>query len=379
VAVRLYFLGGTRQLTELNAGIEPFLLRASALESGNAVERTGSRPIFETTPDWTVTGFVGLREDLDSSWSGLVRQVMGSELSDASVERARRELMARAWRRDTQPDLRIFGGLRSSAFRGHPYAIDPEGTPASLDSLSRSELESYRDEQFVTSRLLLAVVGDVSQPRLDSLVASTLGRLPAGDYRWTLPPPIPTRSSTWRWEDQTLPTNYIVACFGGPIPTDSDYFRFRALLALLSGQLDQRIRDREALSYAAYATVLDYARPAGLIYVSTSEPAEAMDIVRETIADNARDEYPFGYRPPGWNRWLEGFKLDRLLERMTSDGEAASLARAHLYFGDVEMATKSSERMRKVDFGTMREITRRYVKDIQFAFMGDTALMRGNW
>jgi predicted Zn-dependent peptidase len=379
VAVQLYLLGGTRQVTEETAGVELLLLRAADLESRDAIGRTGSRPTLDATLDWTVTGFVGMSDDLNPAWSGLMRQVVHPEFSDAALERARREMIVDARRRNTEPDSRILEGLRTSAFRGHPYGLSPAGTVKSLTSLSRAEVERFRDEEIVRSRLLLVVVGDVPAPRVDSLVAATLGTLPPGDYEWTLPPELPDRTSTWQWEDQPLPTNYIVACFNGPSPTDSDYFRFQVMLALLSTFLDARIRDREAMSYAAYATLMDHARPAGLIYVSTSTPAEVIDIVREAIADLKRSDYPMGYQPPGWSKWLDGYSLNAMLERMSSSGEAHMLARAHLFFGDVEMAETSVRRLRGVRFRTMTEMSRRYVKDIQLAFMGDTALMRSKW
>src|SRR3989442_6277657 len=51
VAVRLYLLGGTRQITERTAGIEPLMLRAAAYHGGQAVDRTGSDVRLEPEAD----------------------------------------------------------------------------------------------------------------------------------------------------------------------------------------------------------------------------------------------------------------------------------------------------------------------------------------
>jgi len=75
VAVHLYLLGGTRQLTPATQGIEALLLRASEYgtmkypggASREAWGRTGSEIVIQPTKDWTVYGFMGVRQDFDSS------------------------------------------------------------------------------------------------------------------------------------------------------------------------------------------------------------------------------------------------------------------------------------------------------------------------
>src|SRR2546426_1638562 len=72
VAVRLYLLGGTRQLTERTAGIEALFLRTSEYGTAQfpdeaarrAMARTGSIVSLEPEGDWTVVGFTGLARDL---------------------------------------------------------------------------------------------------------------------------------------------------------------------------------------------------------------------------------------------------------------------------------------------------------------------------
>ncbi len=379
VAVRLYLLGGTRQLTEENAGIELLLLQAAGLEHGHTITRTGSHRTLESTPDWTVIGFVGLRKDVDSAWSGFARQLGRPTFSDTSLERARGALVTLARRRYTQPDLRIHSGARQAAFLGHPYALDPEGTVASLGLLSRTDLERYWEQHFVTSRMLLVVVGAITRRKIDSLIAMTIGRLPVGEYEWTLPPPLPPRPSYWVREHQDLPTNYILGYFGGPRPTDQDYFPFRAAVALLSSQLSTQLREEESLTYTASAPFLDHALPIGGIYTSTSNPAEAIRLIRRSLGEYKQPLIPWGYEPGWWHQFLDGFVLEELLTRMTSEGQAETLARAHLYFDDPGMADQYVRRLRQVNFWQLPDIARRYMQGIQWAYMGDTAQMRGHW
>lgn len=57
VAVRLYLLGGNRQVNEKSAGLEAVLLRAAEYDAGETLARTGSLSVSEFHPDWTMTGF----------------------------------------------------------------------------------------------------------------------------------------------------------------------------------------------------------------------------------------------------------------------------------------------------------------------------------
>src|SRR5205807_1186696 len=234
VAVRLYLLGGTRQITERTAGIEPLMLRAAAYHGGRALDRTGSVVALEPEADWTVYGFTGLVEDLDATWRAFVDRLVQPEFSDAAVAGARRRLLTQARRRYTEPDQRLRVIAMRALFRDHPYALDPEGTEASLAALTAEDVRAYARDQLVTSRMLLAVVGAVTRAHVESLVTVTLGRLPRGDYRWTLPPAPRKHTPGWLIENRDLPTAYILGLFPGPPPTAGQaYWAFRVATAVL--------------------------------------------------------------------------------------------------------------------------------------------------
>jgi len=382
VAVRLYLLGGTRQVTEEAAGVEALLVETMALEASEVFRSTGSRTTHEATPDWTVTGFVALKSDFGSAWSGFASSLVEPQLSEDAIQSAHRILAARIRRERTRPEARLASGARRSAFREHPYRINPLGTLSSLVALTRADLQRYFDEQFVTSRMLLVVVGAISAAEVESLIAESLGRLPAGHYRWTLPPELPDQKARWVVEHQQLPTSYIIGYFDGPSPTHADYFPFLVSVAYLSGRIGYRVRQEEALSSAAYASVLDYARPIGVIHVSSANPGEAMTQIRDALSEAS--EYPVMMNvptphTPQWRRYLEQLALRELFEWSSSDGKAAALARSYLFFGRLPTPEEYGRNLLRVDSPSIARMVRRYMRGIQWAFMGDTALMRGRW
>jgi zinc protease len=383
VAVRLYLLGGTQQLTERTAGIEALLLRASGLgtelfpgaEAHNAMDRTGSIVTLEPELDWTVFGFTGLARELDAAWSVFADRLVHPTLSERDVAQTRARLLSDARRRYTEPDARLTAIAMRALFRDHPYALDPEGTETSLAGLTVDDVKTYAREQIVASRMLLVLVGNVTRAHAESLVTATLGRLPAGSYRWTLPSPPAKARAGWLVEHRLLPTTYLLGLFAGPPPTSHSYWAFRVATALLSSDLHHAIRTQQGLSYAAYAPYRDGAIPIGGAYVSTPKPDKALMLMINQIRE-LRDE-PLDYF--GLSRFIDSFGFDYLAENATSAGQADFLARAELYLGGYQHGEEFSKRLHSVAPDDILKVAGVYMTAIQYAYLGDTTRMHGHW
>jgi len=383
VAVRLYLLGGTRQLTEGTAGIEALLLRASEYgterypgeEARRAMARTGSLVLLDADADWTVFGFTGLAQDVDAAWDVLADRVVRPTLSEHALAQARGKLLTRAHTRYTDPDERIHVLATRALFPDHPYALDPEGTEASLAALTVDQLRGYVRDQLMTSRLLLVIVGNVERSHAESLIAATLGRLPRGAYRWTLPPPAPKVAAHWLVEHRLIPTNYILGYFTGPPATDRAYWAFRVATALLSSEIHHAVRTRRSLSYAAYAPFLDRAVPVGGAYASTPRPDQVLPLIVEAMQTLQERDFDFF----ALSRFLDSYTFDYLAENSSAADQAEFLARAELYLGSYRQGDEFVKRLRSVTPNDVHAVAVRYLSKIQYAYLGDTTRMKGRW
>lgn len=383
VAVRLYLLGGTRQLTERNAGIEALLLRASALgtdrfprvEAQRAMDRTGSVVTLEPELDWTVFGFTGLVGDVDAAWGVFADRLRHPTLSDQGVDRARARLLSEAHRRYTQPDERLEAIGMQALFEGHPYALDPQGTETSLAGITVDELKAYAREQVVTSRMLLAIVGNVTRAHVESLVTATLGRQPRGAYTWVLPGPPPKTKTRWLVQHRQTQTSYLLGLFAGPEPTQRLYWAFRVATALLSSGLHRAIRSERGLSYAAYAPYHEYAVPVGGAYASTPQPDQTLLLMVGQIGELEARQLDYS----GLSRFIDHFSFEYLAENATAAGQADFLARAELYLGDYRRGDEFIKRLHGVSPSDIRAVAATYMSKIQFAYLGDTTRMHGHW
>jgi len=383
VAARLYLLGGTRQLTEATAGIEALFLNASSYgtarypgdEARRAMARTGSVVQLEVGADWSEFGFTGLAQDFDAAWDVLAERVAKPSLSAQAVGQARSRLVTRAHERYTDPDERIRVIANRAMFPDHPYSLDPEGTEESLTGITADQVRAYARDQLVTSRMLLVIVGNVERTHAESLVTATLGQLPRGDYHWVLPPPAPKIPARWLVEHRLIPTNYILAYFTGPPPTERSYWSFRVATALLSSQLHYVIRSQRSLSYAVYAPFIDQALPIGGAYASTARPDQVLPLMQDAVRTLQSSEIDYFEL----SRFLDSYTFDYLEQNATAADQADFLARAELYLGGFRRGDEFMKRMRGVSANDVMTAANMYMSRLQYAYLGDTTRMKGRW
>lgn len=375
VAVNLYLLGGTRQLTPEIQGIEPLLLKVADYGSAHypgdlcrtAWGRTGSRQVVRTESDWTVYGFRGVRQEFDSSWNIFADRLMHPTLAPSNVELVRARMLAELGRRRDDPDGLVSLLADSVAFAGHPYALDPDGTESSLAKLDSAALARYASTQLVTSRMLLVIVGSVSRPEVEAAVTRTLGTLPSGSYHWMLPAPLPPVKSSVAFTPRAVATNYILGWFQGPTAVDPDYPAFRMATAWLSARIANAVREQRGLSYAASAPLIERGISTGGIYVTTTSPAVVMPLIKAQLDSIRTVQGVYSLRS-----FAEEFIMDYFADNSTDAAQADFLARAELYRGDYHKASQTMEDLRHVTMSELRAAADKYFRDIHFAYVGDT-------
>jgi zinc protease len=376
VVANLYLLGGTRQLTAQSAGIEAMLLLASergtrrypGAEARQLTARLGSTITLEASDDWSQIGLHAIRSNFDSTWAILADRVMEPTLDPGEVAIIREQMLSAAHQRGEQPDDDATELADSLLYLHHPYAISTMGTPASLAAITVPQIRRYHDQQFVTSRMLLVVVGNVDRAHVEHLVHATLGTLPKGTYRWTAPPAPPAGGRAIVFDNRPLPTNYILGYAPGPVATDPDYTALRVATAVLSGRLFTEVRSRRNLSYAVESPFLERAYAVGGLYVTTVEPNTVLRIMRDELTSLQNDPV----EAEGLKRLEQQFITDYYLKNETNGDQANQLARAELYQGDYRAADRLMEDLRRVTPADVERVARTYLANFRFAYVGDT-------
>lgn len=383
VVANLYLLGGVRQVTYDNAGLELLLLEAS--ERGtraypkdklrSQMSRLGTGIVTGPDRDWTSFGIRATRATFDSTWAIFASRLMQPTLDSTEVELVREQILLGVGQRQDSPDALVEYLADSIGFAGHPYAIAPAGTRRSIASIRVSDLRKYQETQIVKSRMLLVVVGDLPRAKIEHLVTLTLAKLPAGSYAWTLPDTVARRKASAVVVDRPLPTNYILGRYAGPKANTKDYYAMRITAAVLSGQLFGEIRSRRNLTYAVDAPFEDHAVASGGLYVTTVQPELTIDVMRQQLAairSGTIDRDALG-------RLVQQFLTQFYLDNESNTDQADFLARAYLFEGDWRAIDEFEQRLRSVSPEDIQRVAQRYIRDVQWAYVGDSkkAPLRG--
>jgi len=317
-------------------------------------------------------GIRATTEVFDSTWAIFADRLMYPTLDAEDISLIKSQFLSGIRQRRDDPDALADYLADSIAFFGHPYSLPVIGTEASLASIDAKALREYQTSQFVKSRMLLVVVGKVNRAHIERLVTATLAKLPQGTYKWTPPPRLPEGKAAVVVEQRSLPTNYIVGYYSGPLANSEDYQALRIATSVLTGRMFAEIRTRQNLTYDVHAPFLDRAATAGGLYVSTTSPDTTLRLmyaaVRE-LQDGLLDR-------DGLGRLEQQFLTEYFLDNETNDAQASFLARAQLYRGDYRLADKFVEELKSVTPEAVQRVARRYMKGIRFAYVGDPSRLR---
>ncbi|MGQ0640262.1 MAG: M16 family metallopeptidase [Gemmatimonadaceae bacterium] len=373
----LYLLGGTRQVSATTAGIEPFLLETSGRGTRlyprerlrRQMARLGTAIAVAAEEDWTSLGIRATRGTFDSTWAVFASRIIEPLLDSADVELVRAQLLSGVAQRRDDPDALLEFLADSAAWAGHAYGQSPVGTEQSIARISVADLRRYHREQFVKSRMLLVVVGNTPRPTIERLVRQTLGKLPAGTYRWALPDSLPRLTSSVQVVSRGLPTNYVLGYYRGPRAGTKEYRALRVASAILTGQLFTEVRSRRNLTYAVEAPFLERAIGAGGLYVTTVNPERTLDIMRQELlalrSSHVSEE--------GLGRLVQQFITEYFLDNETVSAQADFLARAELFSGDYRSAQSFAEDLRSLTPDDVKAAADHFMRDIRWVYLGDSS------
>jgi len=381
VVANLYLLGGVRQGTSRTAGVENFLLTVGSRGTQKyprdvlrrALARTGSEIPVAADEDWTLVSIHTTATEFDSTWSIFADEIMHPTLDSQLVEFVRDQLVSGVRQRADSPDATLDYLSDSIAYAGTPYALSPVGTEASLSRITRAELRAYERDEMVTSRMLLVIIGNVPRAKVEALVDGTLGKLPAGQYAWTMPDTLPTRPADVIFDQRPLPTNYIQGFINGPPANSRDVPALRIAAAVLSGRMFAEIRSRRNLTYAVSANMDDDRALTPIeLYVTTTSPDTTVALMSDEVHELQEGEIETERLRPLVQQFITKYFLDN--ETITA--QADFLARNQLYHGDFRAGARFVADLKAVTGADVRRVARTYFKNVRWAYVGDPSRIK---
>lgn len=378
VAAGLFVRGGSRNVTDKNAGIENLALSVAVEGSKKfpretlrrELSRTGSSIGAGSNSDYSVLSLGTTLQNFDRSWEIFTDIALNPAFAAEDVERIRAQILTGLRERETDNDnfLRVL--QNRVIYANHPYANDVIGTPETINRLTAKDLSDYYKSLMQTSRLLLVIVGDVNPDAIKTRVAGiagTLGALPRGDFRETTLPALDFSKPTLDVTKRALPTNYIQGVFNAPSLNSPDYYAMRVAVTVLQSRVYTEVRTKRQLSYAPNAELDSFAANTGNIYVTAVDANQAVSVMLNEVENlkNRRIEADL----------IEGvsghFLTLYYIDQQTNAAQAGELAKYELIGGGWRKSFDFLDKIRQVTPAEVQAVAQKYMKNIRFVVVGN--------
>jgi zinc protease len=378
VAARVYFRGGARNITEKNAGIETLLFEVAQAGTKNFTKSQINRELARMGTvvnsgggyDYSVLASLSVRQHFDRSWQLLTDMALNPTFDEKEVALERDRLVNALRQEGDDPETYVTSQSEKLLYAAHPYSNRPFGTVESVGKLTAAELKAYHAAHLSASRLLVVVVGNVTQDEVRRKVEMAFGRLPRGDYKPEPPPAFKAAEAPeFKLIERGVPTYYIRGVFAAPSIGHPDYPALMVATNIIYQQFFQEVRVQRNLSYAPNIELLTQGANSGFISVSTPKPNEAIRVMFDQIELIQKNTI----RKEALPEILTGFLTTYYRNLETNDAQAARLGEYELLAGDWRKALTWIDDVNKVTPEDINRVAVNYLHTFRFAVIGDKA------
>lgn len=376
VAVQIYFRGGTRNITEKNAGVESLLFEVMQQGTKNfsksvinqELARMGTIVDGASGYDFSVIAMRCVRKNFNRSWELLADMVLNPLLDEKEVALAKDQTINGLRQQNDVPESSVAIVSSKLLFSAHSYFNSPEGTIESVSALTAADLKAQHAKILSTSRMLAVAVGDVTTPEIKQKVEASFGKIAKGDFKdETIPTFAKASTPEFQLLNRPVETNYIRATFAAPPLTHPDYAAFSVATDILSQLFFQEVRVKRNLSYGADATLLTNQANSAYLSVTTQKPNETLRVMFGQVEFLQTRIIP----KEGLRAIVSGFLTKYYTKLETNDAQAARLAEYELLGGGWRRLETWISEVNKVTPEDINRVSRTYLKNFHFAVAGN--------
>jgi zinc protease len=375
VVVGLFLRGGSRNITEKNAGIEALMLDVATEASTNYPRERFRRELSSTGTlissginyDYSALTLGTTRRFFDRSWNLFVDAALRPSFTADDFQRVKTRMILAVNDDEDTPDSFVQVLQSRVIYAGHPYLNDPRGSVNSLTNLTIEDVKRFHQEMMQTSRLLLVAVGDIDPQVFRQKVEASFGKLPRGNYEGTPVPQLSFPTSTLAITERNIPTNYVQGIFVAPAMTSPDIYAMRIASSILQTRVFVEVRVRRNLSYAPDAFLGTQGANTGGISVSAVDANQAVRVMLDEITRLQRQPVSQDELKGTVQQFLTRYYMGQ----ETNAAQAGELAQNELLGGSWRHAFDFIDQLRSVTPEDVQRVSQKYMRNIQFIVLGN--------
>ncbi len=376
VVVQTIIKGGVKNYPAEKGGIENLAVRGLT-ECGTMSDDKNSFKDKLDKVSAQVGGYSGMdyasfslnciKYDLDKVWPLYTEALLKPKFDEKEFNRIKQDAVNFIRTNESMPDEAIDRMARETAFNGKDYAKDPQGTVASVESLTAAETKKYWESIFTRSRIVIVIVGEIEKSELEKKLTAFLAKVPTGKPYTLKKEPYVPMSNTFVAKERDNATNYIRGITGGPMPGSEDYNAFVLAMRIFATRHFVEIRSKNGLSYAPQAWFNQGTTPYATISVTTTEPNKYIATARKLV-DQIKDE---GFKESELKNEKAGYLTGIYYRQETNEAQANALANSEVLYGNWKRALTIKDDIKKVSITQLNNAFKKYISNITWVYQGD--------
>lgn len=191
-----------------------------------------------------------------------LRLALTSPRFDADpLTRMRAQILSGIKQAEEDPQARASKLIFATAFAGHSYARDNDGTLESVAAISADDMRAFVTRRLARDNLLIGVVGDINADELKVYLDQAFGALPAKAAPWALPKIAPKLDGGVKVIDIDVAQSSVQFAQPGIDRHDPDFYTAYVLNYVLGGggfvsRLYDEVREKRGLAYSVYSYLM---------------------------------------------------------------------------------------------------------------------------
>ncbi len=280
--------------------------KRSASQISEEIDFVGGSLSTTGDTDYSRVNLIILKKDVEVGFNLLSDILINPVFKEKEFERVKNEVLSSLIQQKDEPGTIAEKAFEKLLFDDHPYNHPPQGLEESLPEITRDDIVSFHKKYYIPNNAIIAVVGDVTEKEVLSLLERYLGKwgkkiLPKEEMSPT--PRLSKRTVSLIEKDITQANIHLGHI--GISRSNPDFYAVYVMNYILGGggfssRLMREIRDNQGLAYSIYSS-LD-----SRLYTG------AFKVVMQTKNENS-------------NRAIEGIlkELERIRSEPVSDKELA--------------------------------------------------------
>lgn len=334
----------------------------SAPQMAEAIDAIGGEMAVGAGTDATFAHVTVLRDRVAVGLEVLADMVQAPAFASEEIERQRAQRRSALRVSYQDPDYVASLVAKRLVYGFHPYGYPAEGTPESLERITRADLVEFHARYFVPANGILAVVGDIATAEAFAAAERAFGGWAPQELVRTLMlgPPSPTRRIVVVDMPGAVQTEIRVGQLG-VMRTWADFTAADLAVRVLGGdganRLQQVLRSRRGLTYGASASLNTYRMHGDIMAETDTRPEVSGEALRVIV-----DEFSRLQRERVEPRELDGAKAflagGYALTIETPDDIAGKVVTALFYGLPLAELSTFRERVNAVTVDDVQRVTR---------------------